>query len=113
MGRRDDLIALYAAELRERCGVEPDMDLLEKVTIGCGPAIYDPATTCVATNDPDELDVIRRNFLIRKLALWDGPGLSDAIAQAIDEYPTAEQRKHRAVLYYLLVKMLGKEEAYL
>ncbi len=37
MGRRDDLIAKYADDLRTKCKVEPDMDLLTKVTIGCGP----------------------------------------------------------------------------
>ena len=25
MGKRDDLIATYASDLREKCGVEPDM----------------------------------------------------------------------------------------
>ena len=38
MGRRDELIATYAEDLRNKCGMEPDMDLLTKVTIGCGPA---------------------------------------------------------------------------
>ncbi len=37
MSKRDDLIALYARDLTEKCGVTPDMDLLTKVTIGCGP----------------------------------------------------------------------------
>ena len=40
MGKRDDLIAQYAEDLSGKCGVTPDMDLLTKVTIGCGPAIY-------------------------------------------------------------------------
>lgn len=38
MSKRDDLIAKYAQNLKEKCGVSPDMDLLTKVTIGCGPA---------------------------------------------------------------------------
>ena len=50
MGKRDDLIAKYAADLKNKCGMEPDMDLLTKVTIGCGPAIYnDDASTVAAT----------------------------------------------------------------
>ena len=40
MGKRDDLIAKYADDLKNKCGMEPDMALLTKVTIGCGPAIY-------------------------------------------------------------------------
>ncbi|MEM7320676.1 MAG: DUF2853 family protein, partial [Pseudomonadota bacterium] len=48
MGKRDDLIAQYADDLRQKCGIEPDMDLLKKVTIGCGPAIYDADAATVA-----------------------------------------------------------------
>ena len=28
MGKRDDLIAMYAEDLRTKCGMTPDMDLL-------------------------------------------------------------------------------------
>ena len=41
MGKRDDLIAKYAEDIRDKCGMTPDMELLKKVTIGCGPSIYD------------------------------------------------------------------------
>ena len=47
MSKRDDLIAIYAGDLREKCGVTPDMDLLTKVTIGLGPAIYSPDSSVV------------------------------------------------------------------
>ena len=40
MSKRDDLIAKYADDLKTKCKITPDMDLLTKVTIGCGPAIY-------------------------------------------------------------------------
>ena len=52
MGKRDDLIAKYADDLRKKCGIEPDMDLLTKVTIGCGPAIYDDDASTVAAVMP-------------------------------------------------------------
>ena len=39
MGKRDDLIAKYADDLKNKCGMTPDMALLTKVTIGCGTAI--------------------------------------------------------------------------
>ena len=47
MGKRDALIGIYANDLRERCGIEPEMELLRKVTIGTGPAIYDPQAAVV------------------------------------------------------------------
>lgn len=40
MSKRDELITRYADDLKNKCGVEPDLDLLTKVTIGCGPSIY-------------------------------------------------------------------------
>ena len=112
MGKRDDLIAKYARDLREKCGIEPDMDLLERVTIGCGPAIYDADAEIVAAGQPQEIATIRENFLVRKLALRDGQDLSDAIDAMIEIYGRSEPRKYRAVIYYLLTKHFGKEATY-
>ena len=53
MGRRDELIAKYADDLKNKCGMNPDMELLRKVTIGCGPSIYDAdASTVSGLSDP-------------------------------------------------------------
>jgi len=112
MGRRDDLIAAYAEDLRNKCGMEPNMALLEKVTIGCGPAIYDADAALVAAAQPGELDTIKRNFLIRKLGLADGPELADAIDAVIETYGRSERTKYRAVVYYMLTKHFGREDAY-
>lgn len=112
MGKRDELIAKYAEDLKSKCGITPDMDLLTKVTIGCGPAIYnDDASTVAATQD-SELETVKQNFLIKKLGLADGPQLMDAINAVIDTYGRSERNKYRAVVYYLLVKHFGKESVY-
>ena len=42
MSAKDVLILKYAADLKEKCGINPDMDLLTKETIGSGPSIYNP-----------------------------------------------------------------------
>jgi len=112
MGKRDDLIAKYADDLTNKCKVTPDMALLTKVTIGCGPSIYDNDAQTVAASDKDELERIKNNFLIKKLGLTDGPALTDGINAAIDTYGKSERNKYRAVFYYLLVKHFGKEAAY-
>ena len=52
MGKRDDLIAKYADDLKTKCGMTPDMALLTKVTIGCGPSIYDADAATVAASQP-------------------------------------------------------------
>ena len=56
MGKRDDLIEKYAADMKEKCGVTADMDFLRKVTIGCGPAIYNRDASTVSASDQAELD---------------------------------------------------------
>ena len=112
MGKRDELIAKYAEDLKTKCNVTPDMALLTKVTIGCGPSIYDNDAQTVAASDKDELERIKNNFLIKKLGLTDGPALTDGINAAIDTYGKSERNKYRAVFYYLLVKHFGKEAAY-
>ncbi len=112
MGRRDELIEKYAQDLKTKCGMTPDMDLLTKVTIGCGPAIYNADASTVAAGQPHELETIKDNFLQKKLGLPDGPQLMDAINQVIETYGKSERNKYRAVIYYMLTKHFGKEAVY-
>lgn len=112
MSKRDDLIAKYAADLKEKCGINPDMDLLTKVTIGCGPSIYKADASTVASTDPDELATVKNNFLIKKLGLQDSPELDKGIDAVMETYGKSNRNKHRAVVYYLLTKHFGKEAVY-
>ncbi len=112
MSKRDDLIAKYAEDLKTKCKINPDMDLLTKVTIGCGPAIYNADSETVAGSDKSELETVKNNFLIKKLGLADSPALMEAINAVIDTYGRAERNKYRAVVYYMLAKHFGKEAIY-
>ena len=112
MGKRDELIAKYADDLKTKCKMNPDMDLLTKVTIGCGPSIYDADASTVAASDPAELERVQNNFLIKKLGLKAGPALMDGINAVIETYGKSERNKYRAVFYYMLTKHFGKEAVY-
>ncbi|MCB2126751.1 MAG: DUF2853 family protein [Rhodobacteraceae bacterium] len=112
MGKRDELIAKYADDLKNKCGMTPDMALLTKVTIGCGPSIYDADSATVAASQATELETVKKNFLMKKLGLKDGPQLMDAINSVIETYGKSERNKYRAVVYYMLVKHFGKEAVY-
>ncbi len=112
MGKRDDLIAKYAGDLKTKCGMTPDMDLLTKVTIACGPAIYDADAETVAASQDGELETVKRNFLMKKLGLADGPELMAAINSVIETYGRSERNKYRAVVYYMLTKHFGKEKVF-
>lgn len=112
MGKRDDLIAKYADDLKNKCGMTPDMDLLTKVTIGCGPSIYNADASTVAGSQQSELETVKNSFLMKKLGLADGPELMAAIDKAIETYGRSERNKYRAVIYYMLTKHFGKESIY-
>ena len=112
MGKRDELIAKYADDLKTKCKMTPDMALLTKVTIGCGPSIYDADASTVAAGQVSELETVKNNFLIKKLGLKDGPELMAAINSAIETYGRSERNKYRAVVYYMLTKHFKKEAVY-
>ncbi|AGI74089.1 hypothetical protein OA238_c41720 [Octadecabacter arcticus 238] len=112
MSKRDDLIAKYADDLKNKCGMTPDMDLLTKVTIGCGPSIYNDDASTVAGSQASELETVKNNFLMKKLGLADGPQLMDGINSVIETYGKSERSKYRAVVYYMLTKHFGKESTY-
>ncbi|WP_445738438.1 DUF2853 family protein [Mariniflexile sp.] len=112
MSKRDELIAKYAADLKEKCGVTADMDLLTKVTIGCGPSIYNADSATVSGTDESELATVKNNFLIKKLGLKNSADLDKGIAAVIDQYGKSNRNKYRAVVYYLLTKHFKKESVY-
>ena len=112
MGKRDELIAKYADDLKTKCKMNPDMVLLTKVTIGCGPSVYDKDAATVSASDANELATVKTNFLMKKLGLADGPALDAAISAVIDTYGRSERSKYRAVVYYMLTKHFGKEAIY-
>jgi uncharacterized FlgJ-related protein len=86
MSKRDDLITKYAADLKDKCGVTANMDLLTKVTIGCGPSIYNADAATVSGSDESELATVKNNFLIKKLGLKDSPDLDKAIDAVMEKY---------------------------
>ncbi|NJB69647.1 hypothetical protein GGR42_000109 [Saonia flava] len=112
MSKRDELIEKYASDLKNKIGVTPDMDLLTKVTIGCGPSIYNRDASTVSGSDEKELETVKNNFLIKKLGLSDSPKLMEGINSVIEKYGSSERNKYRAVVYYLLTKHFGKESIY-
>ncbi|ABQ05804.1 MULTISPECIES: DUF2853 family protein [Flavobacterium] len=112
MSKREELIKKYAADLKDKCGVTPNMDLLTKVTIGCGPSIYNADASTVAGTQDSELHTVKNNFLIKKLGLADTPALDEAIHLALQKYGTANKHKYRVVIYYLLTIHFKKESVY-
>ena len=113
MSKRDELIAVYTKDLKEKCGESnTDVEFLTKVTVGLGPSIYNDDASKVSGSDQTELDRVKQNFLIKKLGLTDGPELDKAIDEVIEKYGRSNRAKYRAVVYYLLAKHFKKESVY-
>ncbi|WP_303315212.1 DUF2853 family protein [Flavivirga abyssicola] len=112
MSKRDELIVKYAADLKDKFGVHADMDLLTKITIGCGPSIYNADSSTVSGSDESELATVKNNFLIKKLGLKDSTDLDEGIATIMDKYGQSNRNKYRVVVYYLLTKHFKKESVY-
>ncbi len=112
MSKRDELITKYAEDIQDKFGKTPDMDLLTKVAIGLGPAIYNLDASRVSGSDEKELETVKNNFLVKKLGLADNPALMEAINSVIDGYGRSDKNKYRAVIYYMLTKYFGKESVY-
>ncbi len=111
MSKRDDLIEKYAAQLKG-VGVNVDHELLTKVTIGLGPSIYNADSSTVSGTDPKELETVKKNYLIKKLGMSDGPHLDAAIEKVINTLGVSNRNKYRASVYYLLCKDCKKESVY-
>lgn len=112
MSKRDELIEKYEADLKDKCGVKADKDLLTKVVIGLGPSVYNADASMVSGTDEKELETIKNNFLIKKLGLSPSEDLDGSIDSVIEKYGRSNRNKYRAVVYYLLVKHFKKESIY-
>lgn len=110
MSKKEELIRKYANELTEKCGVTPDMDLLNQVTTWCGPSIYNRDSSTVSGQSMSELSTVKNSFLIGKLGLPEGPELDEALEKTIEIYGRSNPMKYRAVLYYLLTVHFNKQE---
>ncbi|CUH38835.1 hypothetical protein JSE7799_01553 [Jannaschia seosinensis] len=112
MSKLDEKVGKYIDVVRAKTGQEPDVDLLRKITRGCGPSIYNADRETIAASQPGEMETVKNNFLIRKLGLSDGPKLDGALAAVIEVYGMSDTNKYRAVIYYMLTKHFGKEDVY-
>ena len=83
-----------------------------KVTIGCGPCIYDDDGCLIAATQAHELKTVKDSFLKKKLGLPESPELMEAINEVLATYGKSNRHKFRAPVYYMLTVMFGKEDIY-
>ncbi|MCU0449487.1 MAG: DUF2853 family protein [Bernardetiaceae bacterium] len=111
MSKFDEAIASYKAEL-DKVGVKIDDTLLTAVAKGLGPSIYNNDSSRVSCSDNTELERVKKNYLIGKLGLADGPELDKAIKEVCEKLGSANKNKFRAIFYAMLVQKFKKEGFY-
>jgi len=108
MSKLDELLEKYTADL-EAVGEKVDPKFLRAVAKSCGPAIYKKDASLVALSDKEEVERVRKNFLIGKLGLKDSEKLDAGIDDVKKIY--TKRSKYRVVFYYLLAKRFKKRSA--
>lgn len=107
---KQKLINLYKQTLVEKIGVEVDDLLLEKIVNRLGPSIFDANSSLVASTKSQELDRVKKKWLVDTLNFDYEDDLDGIINQAVEKYGRSEKNKHRAVLYYLITTQQSKED---
>ena len=108
----DEAVAKFKEKLDE-IGFHYHDELYHAIAKYLGPTNHHKDASLVACSDPKELETVKKNFLIGKLGLEDGPQLDHAIEQACGGLGKSNRHKHRASFYYLLVAILNQEEHFL
>lgn len=111
MSKFDEAVDKYVAANKE-LGLGLSHDFIRKVAKGLGPSIYNVDAETVAGSDSNELKTVKKNFLIKKLGLRDGPELDTAIDETIEKLGRSNRSKYRVLVYGLLAKKFDKESVY-
>jgi hypothetical protein len=107
MSKFQECLDTYDKEFN-KIGIKYDAKLLAAVAKACGPSIYNPDSSKVATSDKAELERVKKNFLVKKLGLKDTPTLDAGIQDVIEQIGKSNRNKYRAMFYYLLTKRFRK-----
>ena len=108
ISKKDAKIALYAKDIEKYYG-EVDMNLLKLIVKNLGPSIYRKNAEIVSCSEQKELDTVRRNFLIKKLAIDASKNVLDAAIEDVCKELKSAKNKYRATFYYSLTKKFKKE----
>ncbi|MFD2518490.1 DUF2853 family protein [Salinimicrobium flavum] len=109
MSKTEEKVEKYVQDIKDKMGEDPDVDLLRKVTLACGPSIFQSDAETISSSSPEELETVKQNFMIKKLGLKDDKNLDAGLELVIEKYGTSNRNKYRAVVYYLLTKFYKKE----
>ncbi|AZQ44653.1 DUF2853 family protein [Nonlabens ponticola] len=106
----DEKVGKYIDAYKTNVGDDLDVGLLRKVTQGLGPSIYKQDAETISA-EKSEMQRVVDNYLKKKLGL-SGDNLMDSVEAVVEKYGKSNNKKYRAVIYYMLCKHHGKEKVY-
>lgn len=110
MSNFDDVIEKCKKQMTDQ-NIAIDEALLTAIAKSLGPSIYNADALSVAAADEGEMNTVR-GFMTKKLGCEPGDEMEAALGRAVETIGKSNRNKLRPVLYYLLVKDLGKESVY-
>ena len=111
MSKFDETFDKIKAEAK-KIGLRTNDELLTAVCKGMGPSLYKADAAKVAFSDKDELERVKKNFLVKKLGLPNDAKLDKALNEVKEKFGASNRNKLRALTYYMLVKKFKKEDLY-
>jgi hypothetical protein len=106
---RDRLLLAYSSDLREKFAIEPDHDLLKKITISLGASVYeDDGSGKVGLIDAEEIEqsLLKKNFETIALGTIDVDDMATRLRAIISKYQRTTPNCYRAVVYYVLYQSI-------
>jgi len=111
MNKRETIIESMKEEAK-KLDLKISDDLINKVTVGLGPSIYNKDSSSVACSQSAELKTVRENFLKKKLGLTDDDATLDKAIKEVCEEMKSVKNKKRVLMYALLTMKFKKESVY-
>jgi len=112
MATYEEMLETFKKEARD-IGFHIHEELYHAIVDHLGPSIHDRDASLVACSDKEELALVKKNFLIDKLGMEDGPELDKVIKEVCHALGESNRNKHRATFYYLLTGILKKESVFI
>ncbi|MEO8360584.1 MAG: DUF2853 family protein [Vicinamibacteria bacterium] len=112
MATQIELIDKYRKEL-SKLKVKVDDVLVKAVVKSLGPAVYREDASMISAVDADELERVKQNFMVKRLGLPDNAKLDTMLNKALAQMGPGNNKKHRAVLYYIITRDSKREAALL
>ncbi len=111
MSKLQEKIKQYQEE-NKKLGLGLSDELIEKVTKKLGPSIYKADAETISCSSKDELERVKKNFLIKKLGFKESDNLDEILEKTCEKMGKSNRRKYRALFYAIIVKETGKEDIY-